>query len=229
MSCYLLLRHQEEKSWQWGSGCWSPSSWCPSSAWNLSHSSRQAWVDWDFHPAKSSFKRNGIKSKQNINKINLQQSRMMQMRASSLIALGEPPFKVSPTRASSSEISSRGSPSRISQIRSSIGIWFPANIWSNSFMDVVTFHWRKQAYPQGSPSEHGLAPSRSCWAFSLIEPSSYVHHGLKTQFRILFLPTLFHLPTYRTWRCVTDDTAVLFITSFTAWRKSGEFSITSTW
>ena len=56
----------------------------------------------------------------------LQQSRMMQIRASSLIALGEPPFKVSPTLASSSEISPLGSPSRISQIRSSTGICSPA-------------------------------------------------------------------------------------------------------
>ena len=55
----------------------------------------------------------------------LQQSRMIHMRASSIIALGEPPFNVSPMISSSLEISSLGDPSKISHTRSSTVICSP--------------------------------------------------------------------------------------------------------
>ena len=83
-----------------------------------------ASLDWLMLPSRKAFLEIRIKGITLFK--NLQQSRMMQIRASSLIALGEPPFKVSPTLASSSEISPLGSPSRISQIRSSTGICSPA-------------------------------------------------------------------------------------------------------
>ena len=148
--------------------------------------------------------------------VHLQQSRMRQMRTSSLIALGEPPFKVSPTLASRSETSSLGSPSRISQMSSSTVICSPGFDSQFSRMTSVTHPSQRQACRPGCPSGRPPAPPSSLQASFQPDSLYCALRGLKycntISDSIGLLKRAIYPPTYRTCRCVTDDTGVLFIT-----------------